>query len=334
VSSEAAKSKMTGEKIRNILIKRSNKALVLAQRQILAHKVQSNEARSALEYYVVNWKEAIHPGLMNFVSEAVGSNSEKVLDLQVSMLMFATAIDIHDDIIDNSIEKYGELTVFGKFGRDIAILLGNAFMVEGFTLLYNAVERLPTKVRKEVFNAIRSALFEIGNAHALELRLKGRWDADPEEYFAILEKKGAIIEAEARISSIVGGGTKREIEALSRYGRILGLLGTLREEFVDIFEIQELVNRIKNECLPIPVMYAIQDKKARERIQDIFSKKEIKEKDLTEVIGIVFHTKMVRELKETMSKAIKEAINKISILRKTDAKLFLGDLVKSMLEDL
>jgi geranylgeranyl pyrophosphate synthase len=334
MSSKTAKSKMKGENIRNILIRRSNRALRLAREQILAQEVQSNETRSALEYYVANWKEAIHPGLMTFVSEAVGDNSEKVLDFQVSMLMFAAAVDIHDDIIDNSIEKYGKPTVFGNFGRDIAILLGNAFMIEGFTLLYNAMERLPAKVRKEILNSIQSALFEVGNAHALELRLKGRWDVDPDEYFAVLEKKGAIIEAEARISSIIGGGTKREIEALSRYGRILGLLGTLREDFVDIFEIQELVNRIKNECLPIPVMYAIQDTEARERIQDIFFKKEIREEDLTEAINVVFQTKMVRKLKETMSEAIKEAINTISILKKSKAKSFLENLLKSMLEDL
>jgi geranylgeranyl pyrophosphate synthase len=334
MSSGNETSQDNGERIRRILIKKSAQALSLAREAILSERIRSSEARSALRYYVANWREAIHPGLIDFVSEAAQGDSGEVLDLQVSMLLFSAAIDVHDDIIDNSTQKHGTPTVFGKFGRDMAILLGNAFMIKGFILLFEAVEKLPHRMKNEILKTVKCALFEVGDAHACELRLKHRWDADPAEYLEILEKKGAIIEAEARIGALVGGGTRQVIDALSRYGRILGLLGTLREEFVDMFEVQEMQNRIQNECLPIPVMYALQDMSARDKILKIFSKGRIAEKDLEEAIGTVSETRTVKALKRKMSEEIEEAVNLLLKLEKTEARLFLATLIKSMLENL
>jgi len=328
------KSTAKGQKIRSILIKKSDEALTRAKQEILSEKIQSKEALTALEYYVENWKEAIHPGLMNFAAEAVGGDSGKILDLQVCMLLFSAAVDLHDDIIDNSSEKYGVPTVFGKYGRDTAILLGNGFMIEGFASLQKAMERFSPEVKKEIFKTVKSALFEVGDAHALELSLKGRWDADPEEYLRVLEKKGAIIQAEAKLAALASGADRQQVAALARYGRVLGFLGTLREDFVDTFEMSEMLHRIRDECLPIPVMYALRDEEAKVKIQATLSKRKIDEKDLWETIDVIFQTEGVKRLKKKMSYAIKEATDSISVLREVDAKLFLDGLVKSMLEDL
>ena len=51
------------------------------------------------------------------------------------MAMIAAAFDIHDDIMDNSKRKHDHMTVFGKFGSEISILLGDAFLIKGLTLL-------------------------------------------------------------------------------------------------------------------------------------------------------------------------------------------------------
>jgi geranylgeranyl pyrophosphate synthase len=322
------------EKIRKTLIQKSAKALTIAHQEILSENPQSKEAQDAIEYYVANWKEAIHPGLIAFTSEAVGGDPEKLLDMQVVMLLFAAAIDLHDDIIDNSLKKGGKFTVFGKFGRDITILLGDAFMIKGFALLNRAEEKLSPEKRKQVSTLIKHALFEVGDAHALELKFKRRWDADPNDYLKVLEKKAAIIEAEAKIGALVGGGKTHEIEALGRYGRVLGLMGALREDFIDIFEVQELSNRIKNECLPIPIMYALRDAKASKEICQILSKKKIKEEDSWRLVDIVYNTKTVKKLREEMLKNIVNALNVLAVFKNSHAVTFLKTLMKSTMEDL
>lgn len=322
------------KKIKNMLIEKSMKSLEIARKEILAERIRSEDVRKALAYYVANWKEATHPGLTSFACEAVGGDPEKATQTQVAILLLTAAIDIHDDIIDKSKKKNGKFTVFGKFGKDIAILVGNGFLIKSFTHLNDAIELFSPEEKKEIFELIKNTFYEVGDAHALELKLRGKWDVNPDEYLQILKMKAASVEAETHIGALIGGGTPQEIETLSLYGRILGTLSTLREEFVDIFEVHELRNRSQNECLPIPMLYALQDEKAKKQIQRIFSKKTITEKDAWETVDTVFQAKGVKKLKRKMLDMIGRAVNALTTLRESKAKEILKASVKTMLEDL
>jgi geranylgeranyl pyrophosphate synthase len=111
-------------------------------------------------------------------------------------------------------------------------------------------------------------------------------------------------------------------------------MGALREDFIDIFEVQELSNRIKNECLPIPIMYALRDAKASKEICQILSKKKIKEEDSSRLVDIMYNTKTVKKLREEMLKNIVNALNVLAVLKDSHALAFLKMLMKSTLEDL
>jgi geranylgeranyl diphosphate synthase type I len=327
------KSERTPERLLEILKERNEKGIEQASRIILAEKTGSKKMQDALEYYTSDWKIFTHPALLSIACEAVGGNPDKAVEVQAATTMLTSALDIHDDVIDRSDIKHGKPTVFGKFGHDIALLLGNAFLVSGFTVLEKSVARLPNEKRGEIFETLRRSLFEIGNAHVLELDFKGKMDISPDEYMRILRMKAASVEADMRIGAIIGGGTDRQIEALTEYGRILGLLATLREEFVDIFEIQELRQRVKNECLPIPILYALTDQNPQE-IKRILSKKRITEKDVNELLDAVFKKQEVRKLKQTMRELISNGLSTVSAIRDKNMKQLLSDLVTSTLQDL
>jgi geranylgeranyl diphosphate synthase type I len=328
------KRKTKSEMLVEVLKKRSKKGLESAKKAILAEKIGSKKLREALEYYTLNWTEFTHPGLFSLAYEAVGGNQNKAVQVQAAISMMVAAFDIHDDIVDKSRVKHGKPTVFGKFGEDIALLLGNAFIIEGFILLGESIAKLAKEEIQEIFGTLKKSLFELGNAHALELNLKERVDISPEEYLQILEMKAASVEADMRIGAIIGGGTNSEVEALTRYGRILGILATLREEFIDAFEIEELSHRMHNECLPIPVLYAVQDKDSKERILKLLAKKQVTGKDVDEILDIVFEAKAVRKLKKMMKDLVEETIHLVSEIKHKQLKALLMNFTASTLEDL
>jgi geranylgeranyl diphosphate synthase type I len=103
--------------------------------------------------------------------EAVRGDLQKAVPIQAAVAMIAVAFDIHDDIIDRSTLKHGTPTVFGKFGEEIALLLGNAFLIEGFTLFGKSLKEVG-QGKAKVFETVKQSLYEFGNAHALELNLK------------------------------------------------------------------------------------------------------------------------------------------------------------------
>jgi geranylgeranyl pyrophosphate synthase len=263
----------------------------------------------------------------------VGGNPDKTIDVQAAIVMLTAALDIHDDIIDKSDVKRGRPTVLGKFGQDIALLLGNAFFLSGLTLLGKSIVELPPETAIEILETVKQSMFETGNAHALELRLRGKMDVAPKEYIQILEMKAVTVESSMRLGAIIGGGTESEIETLTKYGRILGILATLREEFLDVFEIQELRQRMQSGCPPVPVLYALRNENSGD-IRKIFLKKRMTNEDVDKLLDIVLEVEEVKKLKGRMEILIRNALVLISKVENKEVRQPLSQFATATLEDL
>jgi heptaprenyl diphosphate synthase len=327
------KSQKLMVKVLDLLQKSSIRALEKAKKQILNERLESERARKALKYYVENWNDTTHPGILALACKAVGGNATKAEHMQIAMLYLSAAIDLLDDVLDKSKVKNGRPTVFGKYGQDIALLLSNALMVKGFTLLCGCDENFAREKLKDLMKIIRTDFYEMGNANLLEIELKGKVDVSPELCMSILERKAASIAIHMKIGAIIGGGSLEEVKALTVYGKILGMLIILREEFIDIFEPTELKNRIKNEILPVPILFAFKDQKAKNKILNILSKPKISEKDTSKIVEYVFQNENVEELRICLKRLANEAIKSLSIFKKT-RKRDLELLIKGALEDL
>jgi len=159
-----------------------------------------------LKHYFSYWNDSTHPGLFSVAYEAAGGEPDEALQPQAAIAMMAAGFDVHDDIIDESEQKHGVPTVFGKYGRKITLLLGNAFLIKGFTFFCISIEELDLEKLREVVEVLQRSLFELGNAHALELDLRERTNAELGEYMRGVEMKAASIEGDMRIGAIIGGG--------------------------------------------------------------------------------------------------------------------------------
>jgi geranylgeranyl pyrophosphate synthase len=331
---ELSESKKNMAAVQRILRKRSAKPLELARERILEMNVESSQARRAIRFYAEQWDDIAHPGILALSCEAVGGNIEKAIPIQVATLLLTATMDLHDDIIDQSRIKNGRPTVFGRFGKDITLLIGDAFFLEGFVLLYkNEVGVSPASVRRMI-EAIEKAYFEVGNAHLLEVALKGRLEASSETYLNIIEKKAWSIGVHASLGAILGGGTPKEIQALERYGKVLGTLIMLREEFVDLFESEELVNRMKNECLPLPLLHAFKDPSLKKKLLTILSKPKISKSDVGQVVRTLVDDKVVDEFRKHMQDLSLKATESISFVKNRETRSSLEILIRATLADI
>jgi geranylgeranyl pyrophosphate synthase len=330
-------SKKTQTKSKSIveeLGKRSQECQEYVKKSLLSERIEHRELRQALEHYFSYWNDFTHPGIFSIACEAVGGDPASQIEAQAAMAMLAAAFDIHDDIVDGSKNKHGYPTVFGKYGKDIALLLGNAFMIDGFTLMGKAASRMPHEISSEIFSILKTSLFEVGNAHALELSLRRRLDASPAEYMEILEKKAASVEADMHVGALFGGGNSKDAGALARFGRILGTLATLREEFIDIFEAEEMNQRIKAETLPLPVLYAFQDTESRKKIEEMVDRNPLTSKDIQELLDIVLSSESVLKLRKHMSDLVTEASKQATNVQNERIRILLRRLAATTLEDL
>jgi geranylgeranyl pyrophosphate synthase len=329
---------MTPKKIGKAIVvdlkKRSKKGRELAKQILLAEKMEHPKLREALEHYLANWDEFTHPGLFSIACEAVGGNPDDALPTQAAMAMMAASFDIHDDSIDKSEMKHGVSTVYGKFGAEMALLLGNAFLIEGFKLFADSTVVFSKEKQKSVLKTLKKLLFEVGNAHALEVGLKERKNITPSEYMRITEMKAASIEADMHFGALFGGGKDADVEVLARIGRILGILATLRDDLIDVFDIEELRQRIAVQDLPLPLIFAMQDQKTKGKIMDILSKPKITKSDVATLVDSTLESESIVELRKHMQLLIREGLSLPNKLSKKKLQNKLQAILSFMLEDL
>jgi geranylgeranyl diphosphate synthase type I len=329
-----AKKKLTLQAL-EIFRRRGKRALEIAEDTMLTQISIDKPVREALELILrENRQYVLHPALISLTCEAAGGNPEQISPICASIVLIAYAFDIHDDIMDQSTVKGKKQTIFGKFGMDIALLAGDALFMRGLVALHKACEKLPIERRQTILSLAENSFIELGNAQAREASLKGKLTVSPQDYFEVIQMKASMSEAEAKIGAILGNGTQTEVEALGRYGRKLGILIALRDDFIDIFEPDELLNRFKNECLPLPILYAFKNKQLKDKITRRLVKGILTNVEAEKIADLVWNTDEVTSLRKQLRKIGMQALYEICNITTSRAHDEMQILVHATLEDL
>jgi geranylgeranyl pyrophosphate synthase len=317
------------------LKKRSEKGLALAGKILLEEKMEPPELRKACKYYVDNWHGFYHPGLFSMACEAVGGNPDDSLAAQAAIAILSAAFDLHDDILDRSkMSKYESPTIYGKFGMETALLLGDACLIEGFKVLVDSLTNLPEEKRKQTLQSTKDLLFEVGNAHSIEIYTKQSKNITLERYLKICELKGASMEAFLMLGGLFGGGNESEVKCLARIGRTIGILVALRDDLVDVFDVDELSQRVLVKDLPLPLLFALQEDTINATINNILLKRRITSSELQEIVSFTLQSKPAAKIKYRMQLLIDEGLSLLNKLSNKKLQKKLQAVISVMLEDL
>jgi len=304
------------EEVQKLMEERGRKPLEMARKAILEEKIESKKVKEALHYFMTEyWHDLARPTLMSICCEAVGGDPNATIPFAVPLSLISGALDIQDDIIDQSKTKHGRPTVYGKYGKEIAILTADALLFKGFTLLHEAYTQIPKEKALKIMKTIKDMFYELGDAEALELNLRGRTDITPEEYLHIIRKKAADVEAHTKIAAILGNAQKEAEEILSHYGRILGMIIILRDEIIDTLDLKELSHRLKREHLPFPLIYYANKAKSQ-FFNEVMESRILSKNNLLEIINDMEQQKVLKRIEEFMEELINKALLRITFTHK------------------
>jgi geranylgeranyl pyrophosphate synthase len=317
------KGKLSGKKLSRYIEenfeKRGKKALEMARKAVLEEerKLECEEARKALHYFMNSfWNETTRPALLSIACETLNGNPDATTPIAVPLILISGAVDIHDDMIDQTKIKKGYPTVYGKFGKDMALLVGDALLFKGFTLLHEASKKLQPEQADTIYKLIKESFYELGDAESLELSLKRRKDLKIEEYLDFVQKKAADFEAYMCISAILANGSEREIETLGKYGRILGMLAILGDDNADMLDPLGMVNRIKNEILPLPMIYALHVPGLKKKLRPLLQKKKLTEEDTERVLDLIYNAGVFNDVEGFLKKLISKGKETLKFIGK------------------
>jgi len=321
------------DETKKLLVKEGAMGLKVAQEALAERRIGNEALREAIRYTRASMNapaDYFRPALLSLCSRAVGGTSEITVPVAASLVLFARAIGIHDDIIDQSKRKNRRLTAPGKLGEDMSIILSDILLFKGFTLMRKALETgvPPTKLAA-VLSTVEMIWFEQSEGEALEIQSRSNINISPEKCLAKIKMRASETEACTRIGGILGGGSESEVESLGRYGRLLGSASILRNELIDMLEPEALRHRIRKESLPLPVVYALQNQQFRTELASLISERTSTE-NLAAISRIVDQAGGIKYVANLLGKMVKEAYSYLDVLKNKDALSPLRLLLKAL----
>ena len=194
----------------------------------------------AMRYTLFPGGKRIRPILAMAVYEVVGGKGNGILPYACSLELIHTYSLIHDDLpaLDNDDYRRGKPTTHRVFGEAMAILAGDALLTEAFHLMGR--EGLGGKVDPqaaiEVIDEISKAAGFAGMiaGQVVDIESEGKKVELPILEFIHTHKTGSLILVSVRTGGLLGGARDVEMEALTRYGKAIGLAFQITDDILDV----------------------------------------------------------------------------------------------------
>ena len=186
--------------------------------------------------YSLEGGKRIRPIILSLCAESIGKIDENVLSASCAVEFLHMESIIHDDIIDNETMRRQKDPFHVKYGYNTSVLTGD--FVLGLILAISS--RLDNaRVTKDL--ATTAMLMSEGEM--IEGRLEDSGDITFDDYLKVIEYKTATaFEVSARIGGIITNGTEEQIEALTGYGKNLGIAYQIRDDLLDWKNEEKLFN--------------------------------------------------------------------------------------------
>ncbi|MFQ5533169.1 MAG: polyprenyl synthetase family protein, partial [Candidatus Methylomirabilales bacterium] len=198
------------------------------------------ELHRATHYSLFAGGKRLRPILTIAAAEAVGGKAEDVLPIACAFELIHTYSLVHDDLpaMDDDDLRRGRPTCHKVFGEAIALLVGDALLTEAFSLLTN-----PAHVGHLDPGLLRTAIHEIALAagsqgmvggQAVDILSEGKAVELPLLQYIHTHKTGALMLCTLRAGAHLGGATPIQLEAITKYGKAVGLAFQIADDILDI----------------------------------------------------------------------------------------------------
>ncbi|SEG15293.1 geranylgeranyl diphosphate synthase, type II [Paenibacillus sp. UNC499MF] len=204
--------------------------------------------RQSAQYSIDAGGKRLRPILVLAAAEALGGRKEAAMPVACAIEMVHTYSLIHDDLpaMDNDDYRRGKLTNHKVYGEAMAILAGDALLTQAF---YSASQARRHGVPAEQVLTIVEELAEYSGARGMV----GGQVADMKGEQGITELSGLeyihqhktsdLIIFSLRAGGRIAGADDRQLEALTDFGRSIGLAFQIQDDILDVTGTQEKLGK-------------------------------------------------------------------------------------------
>ncbi len=221
----------------------------------LSQAVSSGPApgSDAARHLVVRGGKRVRPIALLLSAACFGGINEKARELAVVSELVHSATLLHDDVIDEGMERRGAPTARLAWGNGVSVLAGDL-------LLVNALDRT-ARHAPEVMPDLIATLKRLVEGEIVQLRGRSELDVTEATYERILKDKTASLFSWAtRIGARIAGASPADQERLAGFGERIGIAFQLVDDVLDYSGEQSgksLLADLREGKLTLPLVLAV-----------------------------------------------------------------------------
>jgi octaprenyl-diphosphate synthase len=294
-----------------------------------ADAVKSNTALldTVMKYIIKRKGKQLRPMFVFLSAKLHGEINESTYRAAALVEMLHTATLVHDDVVDESMERRGFFSINAVWKNKIAVLVGDYLLSKGLLLSTSNNEY-------EQLHIMSDAIRQMSEGELLQIEKTRKLNIDEAVYFEIIKNKTASL-----LSSACGVGaysTTQNIditEQMKLFGEKTGIAFQIKDDLFDYGTAdigKPTGNDIKEKKMTLPLIYTLNnvDKKTMRDIIYIVKNNNTDKEKVKWVIDIVVKTGGIKYAEEKMYQYRDEALAIIDQYPTTAVSNALKDLVR------
>jgi len=283
--------------------------------------------------YILRRKgKQIRPLLIFLTANLAGDVSESTYHAASLAELLHTATLIHDDVVDESYQRRGILSINAIWKSKIAVLLGDFLLSRGLIL---AVENK----EYDILGIFTRAVKEMSEGELYQIQKSRKLNITESEYYDIIHKKTATLLAACTASGTRSVTTDQSmIDKMTDFGINIGMAFQIKDDLFD-YEKTSITgkpkgNDIQEKKLTLPLIAALESANQSEKkeIIRLINKKSKKTKTIERILEFAYAHEGPQYAKKKMHEYRDQAIAILNEFPESETRSSLEQLVHYIVE--
>ena len=216
--------------------------------------------------YVVKRKgKQLRPMFVFLSAKLCGGINEATYRAASLVELLHTATLVHDDIVDDSLERRGFFSVYALWKNKISVLVGDYLLTKGLLLSLDHNDY-------RVLHILSDAVRKMSEGELLQIEKSRSLNLDENVYYEIIRNKTASLLASACAAGAWStSGNETTTERMRSFGENVGMAFQIKDDLFDYFSDnvgKPTGNDIKEKKLTLPLIYTLNtvDKNTRKKL--------------------------------------------------------------------
>ncbi len=279
-----------------------------------------------MRYIVKRKGKQLRPMFVFLSAKLCGNVNESTYRAASLVELLHTATLVHDDVVDDSLERRGFFSVYALWKNKVSVLVGDYLLAKGLLLsLDNNDFRILQLLSEAVRQMSEGELLQIEKSRSLNL--------DESIYFEIIRNKTASLLASACAAGAYSTSHDEDVTSrLRQFGEKVGIAFQIKDDLFDYAgeDIGKPTgNDIKEKKLTLPLIYTLNnvDKKTRKDLIYIIKNENTKRAKIDYLIDVVTKSGGIDYTINKMNEYKSEALQILSTFPDTEIRKGFEDMV-------